>query len=283
MYLSRVPAYHAGDRTEDTTMAQNNPFAMRSANPALSDQTFEGVSVARGAGVPAMTINGTVNKTGFCLLLLLATATWTWGLGAAGTGPMATPANPAAAMPWVMVGVIGGFIVAMATTFKKEWAPVGAPAYAALEGLALGGISAVFEARYPGLVSQAVFLTFGTLGALLLAYRSGVIKVTDNLRLGIAAATGGIFLVYLVSFVMSFFGARIPMIHESGMVGIGFSLVVVGIAAMNLVLDFDFIERGSEAGAPKYMEWYGAFGLLVTLVWLYIEMLKLLAKLQERR
>jgi uncharacterized YccA/Bax inhibitor family protein len=261
-------------------MASNNPLAMRSTNPALGAETFRGVA-ARGAGT--MTVDGTVNKTGLCLLILLATATWTWSLASGGSGPMAGAANPAAATPWIMVGVIGGFITALVTTFKKEWAPVGAPAYAALEGLALGGISVAFEARYPGLVSQAIFLTFGTLGALLLAYRSRLIKVTDNLRLGIFAATGGIALVYLVNFVMSFFGTGIPMIHGSGMMGIGFSLLVVGIASMNLVLDFDFIERGAEAGAPKYMEWYGAFGLLVTLVWLYIEMLRLLSKLQERR
>ena len=264
-------------------MATNSPFSMRSANPALGEQTFAGVSVGRQAGVPAMTINGTVNKTGFCLLLLLATASWTWNLASPGSGPMATTANPAAAMPWAMAGAIGGLVVALVTVFKKEWAPVGAPAYSLLEGLFLGGISAVFEAKYPGIVSQAVFLTFGTLGALLMAYRSGLIQVTDNFRLGVVAATGGIALVYLINFVMSFFGSSIPMIHESGMIGIGFSLVVVGIASMNLVLDFDFIEKGAEVGAPKYMEWYGAFGLIVTLAWLYLELLRLLSKIQERR
>jgi uncharacterized YccA/Bax inhibitor family protein len=264
-------------------MATNNPLSMRSANPALGDQTFEGAAAGRVTGAPAMTINGTVNKTGACLLLLLATASWTWSLGSPGDGPGAAVANPAAAMPWMMVGAIGGLIVAFITVFKKEWAPVGAPAYSALEGLFLGGISVIFETKYPGIVSQAVFLTFGTLGALLMAYRSGFIQVTDNLRLGIVAATGGIALVYLIGFVLSFFGTGIPMIHESGMVGIGFSLVVVGIAAMNLVLDFDFIERGAEVGAPKYMEWYGAFGLIVTLAWLYLEILRLLSKIQERR
>ncbi|MFN2376078.1 MAG: Bax inhibitor-1/YccA family protein [Candidatus Binatia bacterium] len=254
---------------------------MRSANPTLGAETFRGAPRTTGAVGGVMTLQGTVNKTALSLLLLLLTASWTWSLGS--PGPLQAEGNPAAAMPWTMVGVIGGFIVAMVTIFKKEWAPVTAPAYALLEGLALGGISVAFEARYPGLVSQAVFLTFGTLGALLMAYRSGWIQVTDNLRLGIVAATGGIFLVYVVGFVMSFFGSGIPMIHDSGMVGIGFSLVVVGVAAMNLVLDFDFIEKGAEAGAPKYMEWYGAFGLMVTLVWLYIEILRLLSKLQERR
>lgn len=260
-------------------MAQTNPLAIRSANPALGADTFRGPTVARGTA--AMTVNGTVNKTAVCLLLLLATASWTWGLSVA--DPLTGRSNPAAAAPWMMVGLVGGFIVAMVTTFKKEWAPVTAPAYAALEGLALGGMSAMFENRYPGIASQAVFLTFGTLGALLLAYRSGLIRASDNLRLGIFAATGGIALIYLVNFVMGFFGSAIPMIHGSGPIGIAFSVVVVGVAALNLVLDFDFIEQGAEHGAPQYMEWYGAFGLMVTLVWLYIEILRLLSKLQERR
>jgi uncharacterized YccA/Bax inhibitor family protein len=160
---------------------------------------------------------------------------------------------------------------------------VTAPIYAALEGLALGGISAVFESRYPGIVSQAVFLTFGTLAALLIAYRSGWIKATENFKLGVVAATGGIFFVYLISFVLSFFGVSIPLIHGSGVFGILFSLFVVVIAALNLVLDFDFIEQGAEQGAPKYMEWFAAFGLMVTLIWLYLEVLRLLSKLQQRR
>jgi uncharacterized YccA/Bax inhibitor family protein len=244
---------------------------MRSGNPALSRDTFRTVGI--GAGQGAMTIEGTVNKTALSLLLLVVAASYTWNLGVG---------NPRVA-PFVMVGIIGGFIMAIATTFKKTWAPWTTPAYAVLEGLALGGISVGFEARYPGLVSQAVFLTFGTLGALLMAYRSGLIKATENFKLGIFAATGGIALVYLVSMVLGFFGKSIPMIHSSGTVGIIFSLVVVGIAALNLVLDFDFIEQGAAHGAPKYMEWYGAFGLLVTLVWLYLELLRLLSKLQDRR
>ncbi|HEY2772536.1 MAG TPA: Bax inhibitor-1/YccA family protein [Candidatus Binatia bacterium] len=250
---------------------------MRSSNPVLSADTF-GRRQAAGA---AMTIEGTVNKTAASLLILLVTALWTWSLGSA--DPLTGHADPAAAMPWMMVGMVGGFIVAMVTTFKREWSPVTAPAYAALEGLALGGISVAMNARYPGLVGQAVFLTFGTLGALLVAYRSGWIQVTDRFRLGIFAATGGIALFYLVGFILSFFGTGIPLIHGSGPVGIAFSVFVVGIAALNLVLDFDFIEQGTRAGAPKYMEWYAAFGLMVTLVWLYIEILRLLSKLQERR
>jgi uncharacterized YccA/Bax inhibitor family protein len=152
-----------------------------------------------------------------------------------------------------------------------------------LEGLAIGGISAMAEARFPGIVLQAVGLTFGTLFCLLLAYSSGLIKVTENFKLGIVAATGGIFVVYLATWILGFFGAQIPYIHGSGMIGIGFSLFVVVIAALNLTLDFDFIEKGVARGAPKYVEWYAAFGLMVTLIWLYIEILRLLTKIQSRQ
>ena len=245
-------------------------LAMRTGNPVLTDDTFR---LPRVIGADAMTIAGTVNKTFLSLVILMMTASYTWNIGVG---------DPRVAM-LTMVGFLGGFVVALATAFRQTWAPYTTPAYAALEGLALGGISIGFETRYPGVVSQAVFLTFGTLAALLLAYRSGLIRPTENVKLGIAAATGGIALIYLASFVMSLFGASIPLIHGSGTLGIGFSIVVVCVAALNLVLDFDFIEQGAERGAPKYMEWYGAFVLLVTLVWLYLEMLRLLAKLQERR
>jgi uncharacterized YccA/Bax inhibitor family protein len=246
-------------------------LAMRSGNPVLTEDTFR-VPRVRSAD-DAMTIGGAVNKTALALLILLVAASYTWNLA---------PGDPRVAM-LTLVGLIGGLIAAIATVVRKEWAPVTTPAYAALEGLLLGGVSVGFEARYPGLVSQAVFLTFGVLGVLLLAYRSGMIRATENFKLGVVAATGGIAFVYLIGFVMSFFGAAIPLIHGSSPIGIAFSLLVVGVAALNLVLDFDFIEQGAERGAPKYMEWYAAFGLLVTLVWLYLEMLRLLAKLQERR
>lgn len=246
---------------------------MRSGNPALSLDTFRGLPGTRGN---TMTLSGTVNKTLVMLLLVIAGAFFTWNQALVQTNN--------SLLPILMIGgAIGGLVVAMVTIFKKEWSPVTAPIYAVLEGLFLGGISALLNQAYPGIVIQAVGLTFGVALSLLLVYRSGLIKVTDNFRLGIAAATGGIFLVYLVSFVMSFFGMRIPFIHESGMIGIGFSLFVVVIAALNLVLDFDFIEHGAASGAPKFMEWYGAFGLMVTLIWLYIEILHLLAKLQGRR
>ena len=185
--------------------------------------------------------------------------------------------------PWIWPALIGGFIVALVTIFKKPWAPVTAPLYALLEGLLLGVISAAYERRFGGIVFQAVVLTFGTLFALLAAYRSGAIEATDNFRLGVVSATGAIAVLYLVDLGLTFFaGIRVPFIHESGPMGILFSLFVVGLAALNLVLDFDFIEKGAASGAPKYMEWYGAFGLLVTLVWLYLEILRLLSKTRKK-
>jgi len=253
---------------------------MRSGNPALKDSTFldlgSGTVVANRDG--AMTLNGTVNKTAMLLVITLAGALFTWNMfyEAVASG---TEAN---LMPWILGGAIGGFVVALVTIFKKTWSPVTAPLYAVLEGLFIGAVSAMFEMRFPGIVIQAVGLTFGTLAALLLAYRTGLIKATENFKLGVVAATGGIAILYLVSIVMGFFGKSIPFIHDSSWLGIAFSGFVVVIAALNLVLDFDFIENGVEQGAPKYMEWFAAFGLLVTLVWLYLEMLRLLSKLQSR-
>lgn len=250
---------------------------MRSGNPALNENTFldvgSGQVISRSGDV--MTLEGTVNKTGVLLILALVTASFAWM-------QVGNPETAGNLMPLLLVGGIGGFVLALVTAFKKTWAPVTAPLYALVEGLFLGAISAVFEAQFPGIVIQAVALTFGTLGALLVAYRSGLIKATENFKLGVVAATGAIFLFYLASFVLGFFGISVPLIHDSGWMGIGFSLFVVVIAALNLVLDFDFIESGVDAGAPKYMEWYGAFGLMVTLVWLYLEILRLLAKLQSR-
>ncbi|MBI5624411.1 MAG: Bax inhibitor-1/YccA family protein [Elusimicrobia bacterium] len=244
---------------------------MRSGNPTLSADVFTSQGIA--SREEAMTIDGTVQKTAATLAATLATAAWTWSRAFAG--------EPVQGL--MLLGLLGGLVAALVTIFKKTAAPYTTLAYGALEGLVLGAISATYEARYPGIVLNAVGLTFGTLFALLAAYRSGLIPATQNLRLGIAAATGGICLLYLAELVLSFFGVRLPYIHESGPIGIAFSLVVVGIAAFNLVLDFDFIEAGAARGAPKYMEWYGAFGLIVTLVWLYLEILRLLAKARSRR
>jgi uncharacterized YccA/Bax inhibitor family protein len=242
----------------------------RSGNPALRGDTF--TSVPRVHGQEAMTLPGTVNKTGISLLLLLAAAAVTWN----------TMGSPVTTV-FLLLGFFGGFVTALVIVFKKVWAPFLTPVYAVCQGLALGGISAFYEAQFPGIVINAVALTFGTLGVLLLAYKSGLVRATENFKLGLFAATGAIALIYLVSFVLRLFGKNIPYIHDSGLIGIGFSLFVVVIAALNLVLDFDFIEKGSAVGAPKYMEWVGAFGLLVTLIWLYLEFLRLLAKLQSRK
>jgi len=253
---------------------------MKTSNPALGENTFRGVSESQYGGsidvTTRMTLSGTVNKTGILLICAFATAAWTWYRFLASR-------DMSDVAPLLLVGALGGFVVAMVTVFKKEWAPVTAPIYALLEGLVLGGLSALTELRYPGIAIQAVSLTFGVLFALLLLYSSRIIKVTEKFRLGVIAATGGIMVFYLVQMVLGFFGIRFATVNGSGMIGIGISLFICAIAALNLVLDFDFIERGVNYGAPKYMEWYGAFGLMVTLVWLYLEIIRLLSKLRDRR
>ena len=248
----------------------NRHLTLRSGNPTLNAKTFSGFDMSK---VAPMTIMGTVHKTALSLFLLMTTALFTWNL------PVGDPRGNSL----MMLGMIGGLVVAIVTVFEHHWAKYTVPAYALLQGLALGGISKFFETMYPGIVNQAVMLTFGTLGALLLAYMSGLIKATENFKLGIVAATGGIAFVYLISWILGMFGISVPVIHSNSNMGILFSIGVVVIAALNLVLDFDFIEEGAEKGAPKYMEWYGAFGLLVTLIWLYLEILRLLAKLSSRR
>jgi|TARA_B110000971_G_scaffold207006_1_gene230798 uncharacterized YccA/Bax inhibitor family protein len=241
-------------------------LSLRSGNPVLSKSTFAGAERI----TEKMTIEGTVNKTAISLFLLIGTGYLTFEV-----------MNP---ILLITCGV-GGFIVAIITIFKKEWAPVTVPIYAILEGGLLGGISYMYNTMYDGIVTNAIYLTIGILLSLLMTYRSGLIKPSENFKLGIAAATGGIAIVYLINFVMGFFGSGMGVMstNNSSMISIGFSLVVIVIAALNLVLDFDFIEEGAEKGAPKYMEWYGAFGLLVTLIWLYLEILRLLAKLNSRK
>jgi uncharacterized YccA/Bax inhibitor family protein len=248
---------------------------MRTANPAFNDSTFPASSVRTGFG-EGMTIEGTINRTGILLLCVLATAAWTWS-------QFFTSRDPAVVGPYILIGALGGFVMAMITVFKKEWAGITAPIYALLEGLFLGAVSAMLELRFPGIAIQAVALTFGTCICLLLAYRSGLIRATEKFKLGIVAATGGIALIYLLSMVLGLFGVQIPYIFGSSPIGILFSVVVVVIAALNLILDFDFIEQGALRGAPKYMEWYAAFGLMVTLIWLYLEIIRLLSKLRDRR
>ena len=243
---------------------------LRTSNPALSGGAFRGAGVAYGA--EAMTVTGTVNKTGILTLCVIASAAWTWSRFF----------NGESVMGLVAIGAIGGLILALVTTFKAAWSPITAPIYAVLEGLVLGGISAIYQQRFPGIPMQAVGLTFGVLIALLLVYRTGVIRVTDKFRMGVVAATGGIFAFYMLTWILSFFGVRFGSLMGSGGLSIGISVAVVIVAALNLVLDFDFIERGAAAGAPKYMEWYGAFGLMVTLIWLYLEILRLLSKVRSR-
>ena len=250
---------------------------MKTSNPAFGRNTFQ---PQYGGAIDAserMTLRGTVNKTGILLLFAAATAAWTWHLF--------WEANDVSAVaPYLIFGVFGGLIFSLATIFKKEWSAVTAPAYALCEGLFLGGISAVLEMRYPGIAFQAVCLTFGVLLTMLAAYSMGIIRATPKFQIGVIAATGGIALFYLFQMVMGFFHVQfLSVVHGSGLIGIGFSVFVVIIAALNLVLDFALIEQGANAGAPKYMEWYGGFALMVTLVWLYLEILRLLAKMNNRR
>jgi uncharacterized YccA/Bax inhibitor family protein len=247
---------------------------MRTANPALNSKTFQGFD-AIPTETEAMTLRGTVNKIIILLFLLVVSAAFVWM-------KHSETKDLSVIVPYIILGGVGGFITALVTVFKKNWAIVTAPLYAILEGLIIGGLSALFDLQYPGIVLQAVALTFGTCAMLLVAYSTGWIKPSENFKLGVFAATGAIALIYLVTFILSIVGISFPSIHGNGIIGIAFSGFVVAIAALNLVLDFDFIEQGAEQGAPKFMEWYAAFGLMVTLIWLYIEILRLLAKLRSR-
>ena len=253
-----------------------------SNNPVLKDSVFSGTSFQSqtGALTSQMTVQGTMAKTAFLLLAVTLSAAYTWKLAVD---------DPSRAMPWMLGGAIGGFIVAMVISFKPKLAPSLAVPYALLEGLFLGAISALVAQSVPadsgvggGIVFQAVMLTFTTALSMLALYAFRIIRVTERLRSIVMAATGAVMLFYLVSFALSFFGVQMTMLHGSGPMSIGFSLFVVGLAAFNLLLDFDFIERGARQGAPKAMEWFGAFALMVTLVWLYLEILRLLAKLRGR-
>ena len=242
---------------------------MRTSNPALNANVFTFDMPASNT----MTPTGTVLKSALLLAMCAAASACVW---------WHVQASPGMYVPYLIGGMIASLILSLITIWNPAASPYTAGLYAIAEGLLVGGISASFESRYPGIAMQAATGTFGTFAALLLAYSSGLIKPSENFKLGITAATGGIGLLYLASLVLGLFGIHMPYIHESGWIGIGFSLFVVIVAALNLVLDFDFIEEGCHRRAPKYMEWYAAFGLLVTLVWLYIEMLRLLAKLRSK-
>jgi uncharacterized YccA/Bax inhibitor family protein len=247
------------------------PGLFKTSNPALNENTFDGRVAVAGE---AMTLQGTVNKTGVLLLCVVITSAWTWGI--------AHSQAPEAALPWMMGGLVGGLVFALVTIFKKEWSPVTSPIYALCEGLVLGGISALLERTYPGIAIQAMGLTFGVTAVMLMLYRTGVLRATPKFTVGVVAATGGIFLVYMVDLVLGMFGRHVPLLNSAGPLGIGVSAVIVVIAALNLILDFDFVETGVHARAPKYMEWYGAFGIMVTLVWMYMEILRLLSKVRQR-
>jgi uncharacterized YccA/Bax inhibitor family protein len=250
----------------------------KSSNPILKERVF---SKSYTSTDDVMTVNGTINKTAMMLLLVIAGAIFTWNkffdvIAVNPEGGMATVG------PWLALGGIGGLVTALVTIFRPQSSGISAPIYALFQGLLLGGISALFESMYPSIVMRAVALTLAVFFAMLFFYRSGIIKVTKKFMMGVFAATGGIAVVYLFSFIGGMFGMNTSFLHGNSYLSIGISLVVVAVAALNLVLDFNFIEKASQSGAPKYMEWYGAFGLMVTLIWLYMEILRLLSKLASR-
>jgi uncharacterized YccA/Bax inhibitor family protein len=247
--------------------------ATRSSNPAMTGKIFERVS-SLSTGSSVMTINGTLNKTGIMLLLVIAAAAYTWKI--------VMGADPGRAGTLAMTGAIGGFIMALVTIFRPQSSAITAPIYAILEGLFLGAISAIINAQYPGVAIQAVLLTIGTLFTMLFLYRSGRIRATPRFRRGVLMATGAVFFAYLVSWILALLGMPVGFMTSAGPMGILINLVIIVIAALNLIIDFDFIERGSQMGAPKFMEWYGAFGLMVTLIWLYLEFLRLLSRFSSR-
>lgn len=248
----------------------------QSGNPTLTEKIFSKSYSSQQAGL--MTVRGTINKFGFVLLMVLGAAFYSWHLNEeARTGTMTA---------LMITGVIGGLICAIAISFKPNWAPYLAPAYGLLEGLFIGGISAIvnegFSKSYPGIVLQAVGLTFGVAIAMFLLYNFRIIKATERFKSIIYTSILGIGIFYLITMVLGMFHINLPFMYNGSLIGIGISLFVVAIASLSLIMDFDMIEKGADMGAPKYMEWYGAFGLMVTLVWLYMEILKLLMRLSQR-
>jgi uncharacterized YccA/Bax inhibitor family protein len=242
----------------------------RTGNPGLNEKTFANLPRPL-IGEARMTLQGTINKSFLMVVVLLASALWPWSQYMS-TGDASTVSTS------VLIGVFGGLVLAVVISFKATLAPYLALPYAALEGLAMGGFSAMLERRYPGIAIQAVALTFGVLIVLLVAYRTGLIRVTQRFRAIVVGATGAIALLYIATLLLGFFHVEVPVLNASTPLGIIISLVIVGLAALNLALDFDMIESGVAQGAPRYMEWYSAFALLVTLVWLYLEILRLLSK-----
>lgn len=246
----------------------------KSGNPALSKKTFKGFKYA-GDESEVMTLQGTVNKTALLLFLCILPAMVTWVL-------YTNTYDFMTILPFWGIATVGGLVITILMINKKEWSPILAPIYAVIQGLFLGGLSAAVDAKFPGIAFQALILTLGICAVMLLIYKLKIIKPTENFKLIIASATGGIALYYMTSIGLTFLGINVPLVNENTTGGIIFSLFVVALAAMNLVVDFDFIEQGANGRSPKYMEWYGAFGLMVTIIWLYVEILRLLAKSRRR-
>ncbi|MGB4535252.1 MAG: Bax inhibitor-1/YccA family protein [Tenuifilaceae bacterium] len=257
------------------TLNKKNMALFKSGNPALTKYTFKEIEkVARGS-TNVMTLQGTVNKTAILLFAVFVPAMYTWNL-------FTSTLNFETIAPYFWTGAIGGLLMSFVIVFNKDWSPYLAPIYSILQGLCLGGLSAAMNHIFPGIVVQALLLTFGICAVLLVIYKLEIIKPTENFKLIVASATGGLAMYYIANIGLSFVGIELPFIHENTIGGIIFSLFVVVLAAMNLVVDFDFIENGAESRVPKYMEWYGAFGLMVTIIWLYVEILRLLAKLRKK-
>jgi uncharacterized YccA/Bax inhibitor family protein len=246
----------------------------KSGNPTLSEKKFE--AVLTGDRTDSMTVKGTLNKFFFLFLMVMGSAVFTWNAFFQGVN----------VFPWMIGAAIAGFVLVLIMSFKPNLSPYLAPPYGLLQGVFVGGLSASYSSAFavsaPGIVMQAVGLTFGTVIAMFILYRTGVIRATERFKSVVFTATAGIAVFYLIAMVLRMFGIDMAFLHEGSLMGIGFSLFVVAIAALNLIMDFDMIENGSKMGAPKFMEWYGAFGLLVTIVWLYVEMLRLLSKLSSR-
>jgi uncharacterized YccA/Bax inhibitor family protein len=247
------------------------PGLFKTSNPALNVGTF---ADRAAVGDETMTVQGTVNKTGLLICFAAATAAWTWWLART---------QPQAVSLCLWGGLIGGLVLALVTAFGKEWSPVTAPIYALCEGFALGGISVALNEVYPGIGIEALGTTGTVTAVMLVLYSSGAIRTTPKFTFGVIAATGGIFLFYMIDLLASIFGHHVSLLHSNGPWGIALSVAIVVVAALNLILDFDFVETGVDAQAPKYMEWYAAFGIMVTLVWMYIEILHLLSLLRSQR
>ncbi|HEY9676854.1 MAG TPA: Bax inhibitor-1/YccA family protein [Drouetiella sp.] len=247
---------------------------IKSSNPAFRKEAWQREGTNVGGGT--MTLNGTALKAGLLGALLVVSAAVPWHMF------FSTNASVSALTPYMLVGLLGGLITAFATIYNKHLAPILSPLYAIFEGLALGAISAIFEYRYPGVAIMAIGTSFAVLGAFLFAYSTKIVRPSANFLQAVMLATGGIALYYIAALVMSLFGMHMPLMNDSGWLSIGVSIFTSLIAGLNLFIDFNFIEESCEQGAPKYMEWYGAFGIMLTMVWLYMELLRLMAKLRSR-